>query len=155
LPVFTRPESVGIVLESWKYPHSHDAFRLFGDVILENHLHLIASASDLTAVMKRFKSHTAKPIIELLESRRAETLLHQLRIAKRRHKTHSDYQVWEEGSHPQQLSSEKMMRQKLDSIHANPVASGYVDDPTHWRMSSARNYEGLPAMIDVVPDWNS
>jgi REP element-mobilizing transposase RayT len=76
LLVFTRPESVAIVLESWKYLQSHDAFRLFGYVILENHLHLIASAPDLATVMKRFKSHTAKQIIELLESRRAETLMH-------------------------------------------------------------------------------
>ncbi len=36
------------------------------------------------------KSYTAKQITELLESRRAETLLHQLRIAKSHHKTHSD-----------------------------------------------------------------
>jgi putative transposase len=82
-------------------------------------------------------------------------LLHQLRMAKRRHKTHSEYQVWEEGSHPQQIATDEMMRQKLEYIHGNPVARGYVDDPTHWRMSSARIYEGLPAMIDVVTDWNS
>jgi putative transposase len=47
------------------------------------------------------------------------------------------------------------MRQKLDYIHANPVARGYVDAPSHWRMSSARNYEGFPGLIDVVTDCNS
>ena len=31
-----------------------------------------------------------------------------------------------------------MMRQKLEYIHWNPVKRGYVDDPVHWRHSSAR-----------------
>jgi putative transposase len=105
--------------------------------------------------MKRLKSHTAKPIIELLKLRRAESLLRQLRIAKRSHKTHSEYQVVEEGRHPQPIPSEEMMRQKLESIYSNPVARGYVDDPTHWRMSSTRNDERWPSLIDVVTDWNS
>jgi putative transposase len=28
-----------------------------------------------------------------------------------------------------------------------------VDEPIHWRYSSARNYAGLPGLIDVVTDW--
>ncbi|HEV7999545.1 MAG TPA: hypothetical protein VGP63_06685 [Planctomycetaceae bacterium] len=46
-----------------------------------------------------------------------------------------------------------MMWQKLEYIHNNPVARGYVDDPLHWRYSSARNYAGLPGLIEVVKDW--
>ena len=46
-----------------------------------------------------------------------------------------------------------MMEQKLEYIHWNPVKRGYVDDPTHWRYSSARNYAGMPSLISVVTDW--
>ncbi len=46
-----------------------------------------------------------------------------------------------------------MMRQKLDYIHYNPVRRGYVDDPVHWRYSSARNYAGLPGLLPVMMDW--
>ena len=35
------------------------------------------------------------------------------------------------------------MRQKLDYIHHNPVKRGYVDQPEHWRYSSARNYASV------------
>ena len=48
LPVFTRPETVQIVLDSWRFLQEQERLTLFGYVILENHLHLIASADDLT-----------------------------------------------------------------------------------------------------------
>jgi putative transposase len=47
-------------------------------VILENHLHMIASAPEISAVMQSFKSYTARQIIDLLKSRGSETLLRQL-----------------------------------------------------------------------------
>jgi len=41
LPVFTRPETVQVLLDSWLYLREHDDFRLYGYVALENHLHFI------------------------------------------------------------------------------------------------------------------
>jgi hypothetical protein len=61
--------------------------------------------------------------------------------------------VWQEGSHAEQLSNNDMMLQKLEYMHNNPVKRGYVDNPLHWRYSSARNYAGQPALIKVVTDW--
>jgi putative transposase len=40
LAVFTRPDAVQIVLDSWKHLQQHKQFQLLGYVILENHLHL-------------------------------------------------------------------------------------------------------------------
>jgi putative transposase len=79
--------------------------------------------------------------------------LDQFAFRKARHKTDRDHQLWQEGSHPQQIMSDDMMRQKIDYIHYNPVKRGFVDDPIHWRYSSARNYAGLPGLIDVATDW--
>ena len=28
---------------------------------------------------------------------------------------------------------------------------GYVDDPLHWRYSSARNYAGQNGLLDMMP----
>jgi hypothetical protein len=67
-----------------------------------------------------------------------------LRLFKAPYKVQSDYQVWEEGSHPQRIEDEAVMRQKLDYLHYNPVKRGYVDLPEHWRWSSARTYLGQP-----------
>ena len=51
------------------------------------------------------------------------------------------------------IADEAMMWQKLEYIHNNPVRRGYVDDPVHWRYSSARNYSKLPALLPVIVDW--
>ena len=152
-PVFTRPETFDLIYDSWRFLQRERQFRLFAYVILENHLHLIASAPDLSAVMRHFKSFTARQIIDLLESRGVRVLLQQLRALKLRHKKESENQVWQEGNHPQQIRGEDMMQQKIEYIHNNPVVRGYVDEPLHWRHSSARNYAGQPGLIEVVTDW--
>ncbi len=154
LPLFTRRESVDEVLNSWRYLQADAGLKLFGYVVLENHLHCILKAPQLGRTVQRFKAHTAKKIIELLERRCATTLLRQLEALKLKHKAESEHQVWQEGSHPQQITSDEMLLQKLDYIHQNPVKRGYVDDPTHWRYSSARNYAKMPALIDVVTQWD-
>jgi REP element-mobilizing transposase RayT len=153
LPVFTRPETFEIIIDSWKHLQAHEEFVLYGYVILENHLHLIASAPELSAAMKNFKSFTARQIIDLLESRSVSTLLAQLELHKRRHKTQSQYQLWEEGHHPQQIQDDEMLLQKLEYMHMNPVKRGYVGRPEHWRYSSARDYLGQPGRIQVCTKW--
>ena len=40
------------------------------------------------------------------------------------------------------------MQQKLDYIHYNPVAAGFVDEPEHYRYSSAKDYAGKKGDAD-------
>lgn len=153
LPVFTRPEAVEIIYDSWRFLQRERGFMLFAYVILENHLHLIANSPDLSATMQRFKSFTARRLVDLLQSKSAITLLNSLQRLKLPHKSESDHQVWQQGSHPEQIQSEEMMWQKIEYTHNNPLKRGYVDNPLHWRYSSARNYAGQPGLIEVVTDW--
>jgi len=153
LPIFTRQEAADIIYDSWRYLQRERELDLFAYVILENHLHMIVSAPELPAVIQSFKSYTARKIIDLLKERRAIALLRQLRATKLRHKTQSEYQVWQEGGKPKQIQNDEMMWQKIEYIHNNPVVRGFVDDPLHWRWSSARNYAGQAGLIEVVSDW--
>ena len=50
---------------------------------------------------------------------------------------------WFQDNHPIELSSNEMMDQRLEYIHNNPVEAGFVDDPTNWLHSSARDYAGM------------
>jgi len=153
LPVFTRPETVQIVLDSWRFLQEHGRLVIYGYVILENHLHWIGSSENLPGEIAHFKSYTARQIIDLFELKKVQTLLQQLRKLKAKHKTDRPHQLWQEGSHPQLIQSDQMMRQKLEYMHNNPVERGYVDDPTHWRYSSARNYAGQPGLLSVTTEW--
>ena len=64
IPVFTREETAEIVLDSWRFLQENSRLTLYGYVILENHLHWIASAADLTEQVAEFKSFTARKIID-------------------------------------------------------------------------------------------
>jgi REP-associated tyrosine transposase len=125
---------------------------LYGYVILENHCHLLAAAPDIRKSMASFKSFTAARIIKRLTECRSP-VLELLAWHKARHKVDREHQVWQEGSHPEQVEGEAMMLTKLQYIHQNPVVRGYVDEPLHWRYSSARRYAGQPGLIEVVTQW--
>jgi len=76
-------------------------------------------------------------------------LLKQFEFFKSVHKSKSQHQVWQEGFHPQAITAEDMLRQKLEYIHYNPVRIGLVDRPEDWRYSSARNYLGQDGVLEI------
>jgi REP element-mobilizing transposase RayT len=153
LPIFGSPLIAQIVLDSLQFLQQHERLIVYAYVILENHLHLIASADNLSKEIANFRSYTARQIIDFYIARNAQHILKQLNYYKLRHKTDRDYQLWQEGTHPEQIQGEAMMRQKIEYIHYNPVKRGYVDDPTHWRYSSARNYAGQEGLLEVQTEW--
>ena len=153
MPLFTRPQTTDIILEALSHRQEQDGWKVYGYVILENHLHMIVQAENLLAELPRFKSYTARKLIDHLTERHAEHLLKQLAFFRKEHKQDRDYQLWEEGSHPQMIADEETLRQKLEYIHQNPVKRGYVDEAEHWRYSSARNYAGLAGLIPVYREW--
>ena len=64
LPIFTQPAYADIILESWRYLQRECGVRIFDSVILENRLHWIAVAEDLSERDGPFKSYTARRIID-------------------------------------------------------------------------------------------
>jgi putative transposase len=149
MPLFGNIELVQIIIDSLNFLQRQQRLTLYGYVIMENHLHLIAAAANLSKEIGNFKSFTARSIIDLLRKNNAEYILNQLEFHKIKHKIKQDYQLWQEGFHPQAIANEEMLRQKLEYMHNNPVRRGYVDDPVHWRYSSYRNYMGLPSLLEV------
>jgi REP element-mobilizing transposase RayT len=152
IPVFTRPETVAILLDSLRFL-SQDGMKIYAYVILENHLHFIAQSMQLDKDVSRFKSYTAKNLIHYLDKHSVITILEQLSFYKKAHKADRAYQLWEEGMHPELITNDEMMRQKVEYIHRNPVERGYVDKPEHWRYSSARNYSGMDGMLEICRHW--
>ena len=153
LPIFGHPPLAQIVLDSLTFLQEENRIVLNAYIIMENHLHLVASSNDLIKEIGDFKSFTARSILDHLEASKSTSLLRDLSASKLLHKKDRQYQFWQEGSHPQAIQGEKMMEQKIEYIHYNPVRRGYVDEPLDWRYSSARNYAGLKGLIPVTTDW--
>ena len=153
IPIFTRTQSTDIIFQSLKYLQQTDNLKVHAFVILENHLHLVASSDDLAKSMRKFKAHTAKEIINLLLKENVKTILEQLAFYKKAHKQDTTYQLWQEGIQAKQILNDKMMNERINYIHNNPIKRGYVDEAVHWRYSSARDYEGCAGLIEVCRVW--
>lgn len=152
LPLFIDPAVVQIILDSLSFLQKEKRILIYSYVIMENHLHLIASSQDLSKEIGDFKSFTARRIVDLYKEHNPQ-ILKKLSMAKKSFKDDRDYQIWQEGFHPKEIQSEEMMRQKVEYIHFNPVRRGYIDEPEQWRYSSARSYAGKRGLIDVCKDW--
>ena len=149
LPIFTRPRYLDIITASLTFCRQQKGLRLHAYVILDNHLHLVASSDNLSQVIRDFKRHTAKEILAAARQDDKQWLLKQFEFFKSLHKGDSQHQVWQEGFHPQAITTEEMLRQKLDYISYNPVRLGLVDHPGEWRYSSARDYFGQNGVLEI------
>ncbi|MCB0121779.1 MAG: transposase [Caldilineaceae bacterium] len=153
IPLFGSRHVQQILIDSLRFLQTEGRLCLYAFVIMENHLHLVASSADLSKEIGNFKSYTARRIIDYYQQENARNVLDQLALYKKTYKQDREHQLWQEGSHPQRIADLAMMRQKVEYIHNNPVKRGWVDNPVDWRYSSARNYAGIEGVLDVQTVW--
>jgi len=153
LPVFAQPLFVNVVFDSWRFLQAQRGIRILAYVVMENHLHWIAAGDRLGDRVGESKSFIARSIVDLMKAGTSAGMLKDLERLKLNAKLDQRYQLWEEGSHPQQIDRDEVLWQKIEYIHNNPLRRGYVNDPTHWQYSSARNYSQLSSMIEVDTQW--
>jgi len=139
IPVFTNENYFDILINALRFCQKEKGLKIFYYVILDNHFHLITSGHKLSNIMLSLKRFTAQEIIKQLKTDKKEWLINQLHFYKKRYKKDSSYQVWQEGFHPQFMSSNEILNQKIEYIHYNPVKRGLVNKPECWRYSSACN----------------
>ena len=110
--------------------------------------------------IKVLSSEEFKKIIQnnTRESRR-EWILQMMFDAGKQNSNNRNFQLWQQDNHPIELSTEKMMHQKLDYLHDNPVEAGFVEQAENWLYSSARQYytgqKGLLDIIQIEPMLNT
>ncbi len=149
IALFGLPDISQIILNSLRFLIENGRIELHGFIMMEHHLHIIASGESLSKEIGIFKSYTARQIIEYLNEHNFNTILKQFKFFKKQHKHTQDYQVWQEGSHPQLITDSRMLNQKLEYMHYNPDRAQFVDDPVHWRYSSYRHYIGMECLLPI------
>ncbi|MGB4575787.1 MAG: transposase, partial [Paludibacter sp.] len=60
------------------------------------------------------------------------------------------YQLWRHDNKPIELWSNKVIDEKLNYIHNNPVEEGLVFKAEHYVYSSAIDYAGEKGLLDIV-----
>ena len=142
LDVFTRRIYQDILTESIQFCQTKKDLKLYCYCVMPSHTHLIAASENgnLTNILRSMKSFTAMETMNAIrnnpqESRR-DWLLNQFEFYGNKSKD-AEMQFWKHDNHPFFLHSEKLINQKINYIHQNPVDAGFVNDPRAWRLSSA------------------
>jgi len=152
--IFTRQIYRDIVIDSLNYCRKEKGLEVFAYVIMSNHVHIIVRSkkSKLSDTIRDLKRHTSKTIIENIkeqpESRR-DWLLMIFRYSASKHKRNNEFQVWTHENHAVELDDLKMIDQRIDYIHMNPVKSGIVLKPEEYVYSSAKNYAGMESVMEI------
>ena len=154
--VFTRDIYREIILDSLKYCQKEKGLQLHAYVIMTNHLHLIISREGenlLENIMRDFKKFTSSALIKAIKENpyesRKEWMIEIFKTEGGKNPNNKYYQFWRQDNHPIELTSNKMLDQKRDYIHNNPVEQGFVNSPEDYPWSSMANYVGEKGMIDI------
>jgi REP element-mobilizing transposase RayT len=147
-PVFTRPDTVAILLDGFDYLMG-EGLVVYAYVVLDNHVHFIARSPNLEKTITRLKYNTGRLLLKFLNDHNVRVMLDHFDFYPRGRKDERDVQFWQESVHPELIINDAMMAEKIRYIHENPVKRGYVDKPEHWRYSSARNYAGERGLLRV------
>ena len=143
------------MIDSLNYCIQHKGLQVYEFVIMSNHMHLIISSDKepLSDIIRDFKKFTAKRIIEAVqtigESRR-EWLLNKFAYAGSRNSNNTTYQLWKQDYHAVQIGNQKMLQQKREYIHNNPVRAGIVEFAEDYVYSSARFYNNKKCLIQLA-----
>ncbi len=157
IDVFIRNEYKDIVLRSLSYSQQNKGMEIFAWCIMTNHVHLVFRSvgeykpEDLLGDLKRFTSREIiKAIIDNPKESRKDWLLEQFRKAADQTSNVNKYQFWRHDNKPIELWSNKVIAEKINYIHNNPVEEGLVYRPEDYVYSSAGDYSGEKGLLNDV-----
>ena len=155
--VFTRPELKMVVIDSLRYCQRNKGLIINAWCLMTSHLHMIVAGNTgqpLSGTLRDFKKFTAKQLIKTIdvpsESRCGWMLPLFSEVADGLRRV-TWYKVWQDGNHPEILTSRRFIEQKLTYIHNNPVMEDIVEKPQDYLYSSARDYytEDQKGLLDL------
>ncbi|SHN07175.1 REP element-mobilizing transposase RayT [Cyclobacterium lianum] len=140
--IFTRKIYADILIDSINYCQQTKGLKVYAWVIMSNHCHFILSSDKvpLADIIRDFKKFTAKKIIEQVKESKEESRKSWLMWL-----LHKDEHIWfwTEGYHGIEISSEKLLKSKINYIHQNPVKAGIVEKEEEYLNSSCGEFYGI------------
>ena len=155
IDVFTRQEYFSVLEHSIDYCRKEKGMEVFAYCFMPSHVHFIFRSikNDPSGLLRDFKGFTSRKLIQSIidypKESRKEWLLRMFDKAGRKNSNVSKRQFWQQHNHPIELWSEKVILQKINYIHNNPIRAGFVTDSVEWKYSSARNYQGDQTVLKI------
>lgn len=144
--VFSRECYKEIVIKSLQYCQEHKGLKLDAWVIMTNHVHLIVSSdtNKIENLVRDIKKYSSKQIIAAIQESKTESrkewMQNLFSYAGKNNANNTNFQFWKQDYHPIELNSATKTKERLDYLHENPVKSGLVWEPWHYKYSSAIDY---------------
>jgi len=142
-----------IVIDSIKFCQKEKGLELFGYCIMPSHVHLIVRSTKikLSNIIRDIKKFTSAEIIRTLKKDKSNLVkLETFSKAAQLIRRNKNFKVWQDGYHPEVITSNKLFYQKLNYIHCNPLEAGLANIITDYPFSSARNYAGIDAILNII-----
>lgn len=155
IDVFTRQSYFNVLEDAINYCRKHKGLEVYAYCFMPSHVHMIfrSSNDDPSGLVRDYKTYTSKKLIKAIKDNpkesRKEWLLDFFLKAGLNKSNVTRYQVWQHHNKPIELWSVKVLKQKIDYIHNNPVAVGFVTEPTYWKYSSARNFQDDHTVLEI------
>lgn len=155
IDIFTRQEYLGILEESLNYCRLEKGMEVYAYCFMPSHVHFVfrSASQDPSGLLRDFKGFTARKLIDAIQENpqesRKEWLLWMMEKAGSKKSNVVKRQFWQQHNKPIELWSNKVIKQKIDYIHNNPVEAGFVTDPIDWKYSSARNYADDETILKI------
>ncbi len=115
-PLFAIPDNARVVVSALRYYRIVGAYSLIGYVVMPDHIHFIArmlGSTKVSGIVRRLKTSVS----------------HSLGIGP----------IWNRGYWSEVVSTEELLKQKLNYIHQNPVRAQLVSVAENYEFSSARD----------------
>jgi len=155
IDVFIRDHYCLTLVESLDFCRKNKGMEIYTWCIMPSHVHLIFRAKENNPgdLMKNLKTFTSKKLQRLIsenpQESRKEWMLWMMERAGKKNSNVKNRQFWQQHNKPIELWSPKIIDQKVEYIHDNPVESGFVTEPHYWKYSSALDYCGGKGILEI------
>lgn len=124
---------------------------------MTNHVHLVFRTKELQKpelVLGDFKRFTSQKIVKAIidnpKESRKEILINTFKKAAENTSNVKHHQFWRHDNKPIELWSNKVINEKINYVHQNPVEAGLVFRAEDYRYSSAIDYSGVKGLLDNI-----
>ncbi len=149
-PLFQDDLYKSIIIDSFRFTVKSKCATIWAFVIMPDHVHLVWQILEPYTVSKVQQSilrFTSKKIKETLQKESKNYTLERFKV----NKSDREYQFWQRASMSIEIYSDKVLMQKINYIHNNPIRK---DLNSNYKYSSSQYFETGIKNWDFLFSWD-
>jgi putative transposase len=160
IDVFTRPAYKKVITDALNHFIDMHGLAVYAWCLMTNHLHLLIKTREgygpawFERDFKKFTTPDVFKAIEMEADLRRDWMLQRFEEFSKSLKKIEKYHLWQTCNSPLHIdcTQPRLLLDRIEQIHENPVRHGIVDLAENYLFSSARDYAGLkgPVQVSVI-----